>query len=188
MNYVPVNRDRLNSQTLRTLLSWAAKNGHTEVVKLLMGPEDVELDASDFRARTPLFFAVLNGYEGVVRLLLSRHDINLNSLDNSRETHLGMAGFSATYLATWCEHEKILGIPPAREDADPNLQNWNGWGPLSLAVGPGKTSMAKMLLERADVDPDPVESDGWTPLDRARANGYKDIVVLIQSQISMMGQ
>ncbi|RPA95654.1 hypothetical protein L873DRAFT_1697233 [Choiromyces venosus 120613-1] len=136
MYYVPLNRDRLNSKTPRTRLSWDAENGHTEVVKLLMSWEVAGLYGGHFRARVPLFFAVLNGHEDVVRLVFSRHDVNRNSLDNSRETplsvaitrgqvamanrllgrkdiilnRLAMAGFSAIYLATWSGHEEILEI------------------------------------------------------------------------------
>ncbi|RPB04985.1 hypothetical protein L873DRAFT_1649729, partial [Choiromyces venosus 120613-1] len=75
------------------------------------------------------------------------------------------------YLATLCGHEEILRILLAREDVDRNL-----------AVGPGKTRIVKMLLERADVRHNPVEGNGWTPLYRARAQGPKEVVALIESR------
>ncbi|RPA92058.1 hypothetical protein L873DRAFT_1794522 [Choiromyces venosus 120613-1] len=147
VNPTPADRQELGPAKPRP--GRAAENGNTEVVKLLLSREDVELDASDFRARTPLFIPVLNYHEAVVRVLLSRHDIYLNSLDSSRETplsvlltrgqvavvnlllgrrdiildRLGRVGSSAIDLATWCGHEEMLRILPAREDTDPNSQN-----------------------------------------------------------------
>ncbi|RPA88877.1 hypothetical protein L873DRAFT_1602080, partial [Choiromyces venosus 120613-1] len=82
-------------------------------------------------------------------------------------------------LLTWCGDGEVLRILLQRQDADPNLENWNGWTQLSWAVGLGKTSIVKMSLEQVDVNPKLVENDGWTPQGRARVHGHKDIVALI---------
>jgi Ankyrin repeats (3 copies) len=55
----------------RTPLSWAARNGHEGVVKLLLGTGKVEVDSKDSYGGTPLSWAAGNGHEGVVKLLQS---------------------------------------------------------------------------------------------------------------------
>ncbi|KAI9760034.1 MAG: hypothetical protein M1840_002750, partial [Geoglossum simile] len=56
----------------RTPLSWAARNGHEAVVKLLLAIEKVDLNSKDSSyGRTPLSWAAGNGHEAVVKLLLA---------------------------------------------------------------------------------------------------------------------
>ena len=52
----------------------AARNGHSEVVKLLLTRGDIEINTKkSWRDRTPLSWAAGNGHSEVVKLLLA-HD------------------------------------------------------------------------------------------------------------------
>jgi ankyrin repeat protein len=54
----------------RTPLSWAAGQGHEEVVKLLLQTGKVDVDSKDTEyGRTPLSWAAEEGHEEVVKLL-----------------------------------------------------------------------------------------------------------------------
>ena len=53
----------------QTPLSWAAQNGHTEVVKLLLDVK-ANIKAEDKSGQTPLSLAAQNGHTEVVKLLL----------------------------------------------------------------------------------------------------------------------
>ena len=54
----------------RTPLAWAARNRHEEVVKMLLGREEVDPDVPDNDGQTPLSFAAEYGSKGVLQILL----------------------------------------------------------------------------------------------------------------------
>lgn len=55
----------------RTPLSWAARNGHEMVVKVLV-ENGAEFESKDNGGQTPLSLAAENGHEAVVGLLLEK--------------------------------------------------------------------------------------------------------------------
>ena len=61
----------------RTLLSWATRNVHEGIVKLLLGREDFNPGIPNTICdQTQLSRATENGYEGIMKLLLGREDVN----------------------------------------------------------------------------------------------------------------
>jgi ankyrin repeat protein len=55
----------------QTPLSWAARNGHEAVVKLLVETGKADVDSRDNYGQTLLSWAAGNGHEAVVKLLKS---------------------------------------------------------------------------------------------------------------------
>jgi len=78
----------------RTPLAWAAHNGHEEVVKILLGWEQVNPNRSDNDGRIPLAFATSKGHEGVVKVLLEQEGVNPAKPDNGGETPLSHAALT----------------------------------------------------------------------------------------------
>jgi len=72
----------------RTPISFAAKNGHTEVIIILLSTDKIKLDLKDHYMSTPLSIVVRHGYTEVVKLLLDTRRIDLNSRDCFRQTPL----------------------------------------------------------------------------------------------------
>jgi ankyrin repeat protein len=46
----------------RTLLSWAAMNGHVDVVELLLPQDNIDVELSDEDGETPLLLAIEIGF------------------------------------------------------------------------------------------------------------------------------
>ena len=51
-------------------LTWAARNGHEGVVKILLEREEVNHDKPNEFGQTPLSGAAQEGHEGIVKILL----------------------------------------------------------------------------------------------------------------------
>ena len=98
-----------------TALTWAARNGYGEVVRILLGCEDVNPDQADTGyGRTPLSWAAESGHEGVVEILLAREDVNPNQADTKY-------GRTPIWWAAVGGHLKLVKMLLARKDIDPGV-------------------------------------------------------------------
>jgi len=181
-----------------TPLIWAARYGHEEVVRLLLGNKHIEPDQQDTNyGRTALSWAAGNGYEGVVRLFLGPRFVNPGTLGRWWGKAPRVAGllFSSRYVnpdsssesgrtpLSWAAengHEGVVKLLLAREDVSPNSISKSGLTPLPWAAMNGHEGTVKLLLRRDDVNPDiPDRGYGRTPLSWAAGNGHEGIVKLL---------
>jgi len=154
-----------------TPLAWAAHNGHEEVVKTLLGWEEVSPDKPEKWDRTPLSYAAWSGHEGVVKILLEREEVNPDKPDNAGCTPLTYAASSG--------HEGVVKILLEREEVNPDNPNESGWTPLSHAAESGHEGVVKILLEREEVNPDKPCNYGGTPLTHAASAGHEGVVKIL---------
>ena len=185
-----------------TPLLWAAWNGHEEVVRFLLGQENISPDRSDRQGRTPLWRAASGGHEGAVRLLLKQRDVDPNSQDKTGETplqsavlnrHVGVVklligsedvnlncpnkeGQTALWLAAVLGTEEVVKILLEREDIDLNCRDNGGRTPLQMASILGKEGVVKTLLGREDTNLNCRDSGGRTPLQTASILGKEGVV------------
>lgn len=82
----PSVKDKCN----RTPLTYAAEQGHDNVVNLLLGIDTADINSKDEDGSTPLSRAAANGHEACVKLLLERH-ADSNSKDENGQTSLHWA-------------------------------------------------------------------------------------------------
>lgn len=54
-------------------------HGHDSVVKLLLAPDNVNVDSKDNKGRMPFLFAVTHRHEPMVKLLLAQNDVDMDS-------------------------------------------------------------------------------------------------------------
>ena len=155
----------------RTPLTWAARNGHEEAVKILLGRKDVNPNRTDKIDRTPLVCATFEGHEGVVKLLLERGDVDSNRPDKYYAGPLGWAAFKG--------HEGVVKLLLERGDVDPDYPDVYGRTPLGDAALEGHEGVVKLLLEQENVDPNRPDIDDRTPLGCAAVNGHEGVVKLL---------
>ena len=157
----------------RTPLLVAAGGGHKEVVKLLLGREDVNPDTPDeIHGQTPLSWAAKNGHEGIVKLLLGRRGVNPDNSDKHGRTPLSWAAGNGS--------EGAVELLLERKDVNPDtLDTRYGQTPLSWAAERGHVGVVNLLLGRKDVNPDSLDKSGRTPLSWAAVNGHERVVKLL---------
>ena len=186
-------------------LALAARNGHEEVVQMLVGWEGVDPDEPNRYGQTPLSYAAEHGRKGVVEILLGRAEVNLGRIDKLGRTPLSYAvgngseevvmilleraGVSSdwadnkgrTLLSHAAGHgqEAIVKMILGWEDGDVDRPDNKGRMPLSYAAREGHEGMVKMLLEREEVDPDKPANNGRTPLSYAAEEGHEGVVKIL---------
>lgn len=65
----------------RTVLWWAAQNGHADITSVLLGSGLADPDAKDTAEQTPLMWAVRNSHREVVELLLKTRKVDVDACD-----------------------------------------------------------------------------------------------------------
>jgi ankyrin repeat protein len=70
---------------------YSSENGHSEVVKLLLGFEGIHFNTIDKSGRTALHYASCFGHTKVVRLLLGKKGIQVDTVDFRGKTALAWA-------------------------------------------------------------------------------------------------
>jgi ankyrin repeat protein len=83
--------DLKDAEYRRTPLSLAVENGCTELVKLLIEKDTVEIDSKDNNSRTSLSWGAENGHEAVIKLLLETSKVNVDWKDSYGRTPLSIA-------------------------------------------------------------------------------------------------
>ena len=154
----------------QTPLQWAAWDGHTETVRLLLDRgARIEGDRNG-RRWTPLHYAAEKGHTETVRLLLDR-GANIDAEDNKGRTpwHVALRHGYTEIVRLMLEKGALL---EART-------NGGGWTPLQVAVKRGYTEIVRLLLEKGAFLEAKNRDSGWTPLHLAAHGGHTEIVRLL---------
>ena len=61
----------------KDLFVWAASNGHTEIIKLLLAHPEIRVNEKNSNENTALISAASNGHTEIVRFLLARPEIQV---------------------------------------------------------------------------------------------------------------
>ena len=154
-----------------TALEWAARMGHTEVVKALL---DNNANVNVRRSTdgiTPLHIAAQEGRTEVVKLLLDNNaDVNARCTDN---------GSTPVYIAAHNGHSEAAKLL-LDHNADVNVKKpKTRITPLYTAARGGHTEVVKLLLlHKSNVKAR--ARNGEKPVDAARRNHHWDIVELLK--------
>ncbi len=117
-----------------TPLHWAARNGHQQVVELLL-VDGAEVNVVSRYGSTPLHLAAEYGREAVTRLLLAK---------GAQLDLKGRYGSTPLHWAARNGHTTVVELLMAHK-ADVNAVNGRGLTPLRVALKYGRTETAERL-------------------------------------------
>jgi ankyrin repeat protein/L-ascorbate metabolism protein UlaG (beta-lactamase superfamily) len=157
---VPDEADQFSSLPLHL----AARNGHMEIVKLLLDA-GTDVDCGDSDESTPLHVAALRRHQDIVAFLLAK------GADVNRRDKNGAYGLS---FAASGGDSAIVGLI-LDSGADLNYRGPNGETLYHFACPRGLTELFDLLVERGD-DINSATADGMTPLHWAAVRGNVDMV------------
>jgi hypothetical protein len=137
----------LKSQDGLTPLSWAAGNGHDDVVHLLLANDAIDPDLKDSQYdQTPLWQAAEGGHEAVVKLLLETGKVGVDVKDNHGRTPLWWAAYRG--------HEAVVKLLLETGKVEVHAKDSYGRTPLWQAAEGGHEAVVKLLLETGKVEVD----------------------------------
>jgi len=154
-----------------TPLAWAVRNGHEEVVKMLLRRREVCPNINDYSGMTPLSHAAWKGHGEMVKMLLEQREVCPDGPDGSGQTPLSYAADGG--------HEGVVKILLELGEVSPDKPGRYGKTPLAYAARHGDEKIVKLLLERGEVNPDEPDDGGQTPLSLAAAWGREGIVKML---------
>ncbi|KAH6903931.1 hypothetical protein BKA70DRAFT_1154855 [Coprinopsis sp. MPI-PUGE-AT-0042] len=154
-----------------TALIYAARRGHTPVLKLLCEVPGIDINTADNRGQTALIHAVDEGNTEAAKLLIGLPGIDVNATENHGWTALMHAA-----EGNFTEVVKLLCEVPG---IDINAVSDNGWTALTCAAYWGHTEAAKLLLDAPGIDITVVDKQGKTALSHALERGRKEIADLL---------
>ena len=141
----------------------ASENGHTEIVKILLKQDKINVtnqrSGDNMRCSSSIMIASHNGHAEIVQLLLDHPDVDINEGDSDGRTPL--------YCASWKNHIQVVQRLLIQTEIDVNkAQTRTGATPLYIASELGNTQVVELLLDKTEIDVNKAKTDasGETPL------------------------
>ena len=145
-------------------LEAASRNGHLEVVTVLLGHYTVEVPVYQERIRQALLYASEGGHAEVLRCLIA-HGLNADTvaLNSSlfqavKEHHVEVA---AALLDAGADFDALIHHVLASRQSHADDGFWSSW---IYACRQGRPDMVRLLLARG-ADPNPAVAIGFSPLE-----------------------
>lgn len=157
----------LGEQDIQELLLWAAKEGHTTAVGLIL-KKGVDSNIKDTVNATPLHWAASSGNTATMTRLLNKR-AKVDAKDKYMETPL--------YWAAKADREAAIKLL-LEKGADINSKNHLWRTPLHEAAKHGQQATIKLLLQ-GGADVYSKDKSNMTPLDVARRVGDRQTVNLL---------
>ena len=165
----------INSQTsIRTPLHNAVIRGDIEMVAILVGYSDLNVNLTDSMNHTPLYYAISDGHVGIAKLITEHPSYSMPSnSDNPNHIDKLITLPNGKIPSTIFLLEKGANINSQASMKDHKRTA------LHNAVIRGDIEMVSFLIEHSDLNVNLSDSMNHTPLYYAIENGHVDIAKLI---------
>jgi ankyrin repeat protein len=163
----------------RTPLSWAAGNGHEEVVKLMLSTDRVHKNTVDSYRQSPLLWAAAYGHVAVVKLLLGeRVDIDRGWIKPRLSPDFYWGWVKSPLFQVALTGDEAVACLLLKAGANVERKDEDGQTPLFFAAMAGHEAVARLLLEYGS-NVELKDKYGQTPLFFAARAGHKAVVRLL---------
>ena len=120
---------------------YAARNGHTEIVRALLAAPGIDVNKADNYGGTAVMQAANEGHTEIVIALLAAPGIDVNKADNG--------GYTAILLAAYKGHTEIVRALLAAPGIDLNKRatdgDYKGYTALGISIDKNKHEAAALL-------------------------------------------
>jgi len=157
-----------------TPLIIACHEGHANIVSLLCGIKNVEVNKPMHDGETPLFVACKKGRVDVVKFLLEDSRVKVNDVNIMMED-----GRTPFYIACQQNHVEVVKLLLRDERVEINLINNQHETPFYVTCKKGSIEIVKLFLNDQRVDMNKRDENGATPFYIACWKGYIEIVKLL---------
>lgn len=164
-----------------TVLPWAARYGHEDVVKFIVSKDGIDPDVKDNECgRTPLSWAAGNDHVAVVKLLIATSKVDIDSIDDAGQTPFSWV-VKGEHWAFKKEHWAVIKLLLETGDVqlDVDSKDSAGRSPLLLAAWKRWEAVVQILVEKENVDLNSEAFEGMTPWLHAASYGRSDIVKIL---------
>ncbi|KAK2812422.1 hypothetical protein FQN50_001423 [Emmonsiellopsis sp. PD_5] len=164
-----VNDINFKDDNGRAALSYAAENGNTLIVNLLLARNaDIECRDNKMETYTPLLWAAENGHDAVVKALLTKR-ARIRGTNNFDETAMCVAAKGG--------HEGVVKLLLSKSSETPKDTYQNCEEPLWFAATGGHGAIVRLLLENGQ---SAASINGFTPiLNRAARSGTLPVMKIL---------
>jgi ankyrin repeat protein len=153
-----------------TALCWAVRLGKSEVVRILLSDDNIDVESVNEHGETALMRAVTQGDEKLVNILAMSGRVNINATD--------CHGLTVIERAAWKGQANIVRILLQAEETDSESRHQA----LFIAVAYGKLPVVEAFCSYtvchsySSIDANIVDENGETILMRAASQGSLNIV------------
>ncbi|MCJ1236458.1 hypothetical protein MMC14_004439 [Varicellaria rhodocarpa] len=161
----------------RTPLYEVARQGHLEVLKIILKNKNSLTEKSDTDGRTPLHSACARGHATTAQLLLDS-GADCNAVDDYEHNALIIACFNGQHEVVKVLTKAGCNVNYRKEDEWPPLFITGGETTLHRAIRRGDLDLAEFLIERSAAI-NAINSNGDSALQMTVYKGRKDIVACL---------
>ena len=158
---------QLKDEEGRSSIFYAAGNGHTEAVRILLGSR-ADVNAQSNSRWTPLIAAANDGFLDTVRVLVKEGSADVNFADTG--------GWSALFYAALNGHAGVVTFLLTEGSVAVDARDSKQRTALMIAARNGHRRVVETLLKTGKADVNARAEKGWTAVKAARRAGKKEVL------------